>query len=44
MVQGEVPLKQGDEITISKHILVWADLDPGFVSCLEAKEEGAMAV
>jgi len=40
-VQGEVPLKQGDTIQISKHILVWANAenDLGFVSCLEPKEE-----
>jgi len=41
MVEDEVPLKQGDEITISKHILVWADVenDPAFLSCLQPKQE-----
>ena len=40
-VQGEVPLKQGDTIQISKHILVWANAekDQAFESCLEPKEE-----
>jgi len=41
LVQGEVPLKQGDTIQISKHILVWANAekDQAFVSCLEPKEK-----
>jgi len=40
----QVPLKQGDEITISKHTLIWADVenDPAFVSCLQPKEEEAI--
>ena len=42
-VEDETPLKQGDEIQISKDILVWhnaeIEKDPGFVSCLEPREE-----
>jgi len=40
LVQGEVPLKQGDTIQISKHILVWANAENSlaFVSCMEPKE------
>ena len=42
-VEDEMPLKQGDEIQISKDILVWQNAeienDAGFVSCLEPREE-----
>jgi len=40
LVQGEVLLKQGDTIQISKHILVWANAENSlaFVSCMEPKE------
>ena len=41
--EDEMPLKQGDTIQISKDILVWENSEigngPGFVTCLEPKEE-----
>ena len=43
MVEDEMRLKQGDTIQISKDILVWQNAevenDPGFVTCLEPREE-----